>query len=470
MSFTPSEDGDIDFVLEAPPLTGEINLENNIRTKSVRIRREQMRVLLAERGPRWEYRHLKAILERDPTIDLRTVLQEADIAHQQEDRTALPAFPASRQDLFGFDVVILGDLDLQYLHPGVLADLREFVRERGGGLILIAGERHNPFDYRGTLLEDLVPVELESVARPGLQDADPTGIRLDPTLAGNSHPLFQLVDDAAANRTVWSELPPLQWALDVSHNKPAAFVLAQRAARRGGSGRQPLIVLQRFGAGEVLFHATDELWQWRKRTEDRYFGRYWLQAVRYLCRARLLGGLRGVELTSDRTVYEQGESVRLRLRFVDRRLLPAHGQSVAVAVERSGGRTETVALQPTESAAALYEGTLPQVASGTYHTWLAEPALGESPPSTDFRVELPQRELRQSGADLADLTRAAQLSGGAAIPFDDLEQLFSRLPPGKALPVAYAEPIPLWSRIEGLLLLAGLLGAEWLLRKRARLV
>jgi hypothetical protein len=470
LSYTPPDDGDYDFVIESPPLPGETNLENNRRKKQIRIRREKIRVLLAERWPRWEYRHLKGVLERDDTIELHTVLQESDLAHQQEDRTALAAFPSARQDLFAYDVVILGDIDLNYLHPGVLADLREFVRERGGGLILIAGERHNPFDFRGTVLEDLVPVELDTITRPGVQNVDLSDIRLEPTLAGNSHAIFQLAEDEAANGRTWSDLPPLQWVLEVPRAKPAAYVLAQRAGRRGSPGRLPVIVLQRFGAGEVLFHATDELWQWRKRTEDLYYGRYWLQSVRFLCRSRLLGGVRGVELTSDRTVYDQGESASLRLRFVDRRLLPPEGQAVVVAVERSGGHTQTVILQSTEQSPAVFEATLAQLTSGAHHVWLAEPALGETPPSTDFRVELPQHELRQRSADLSDLSRAAQQSKGAAIPFDDVEQLFSQLPPGKAQPVANAEPFPLWNRIEGLLLLVALLGTEWLLRKRARLV
>ena len=470
VSFTPRDEGDYEFVVESPPLPGETNLENNVLTKHVRVRREQIRVLLAERGPRWEYRHLKGVLERDEAIELRTVLQESDLTHQQEDRTALAAFPAAREDLFAFDVVILGDIDLKYLHPGALDDLREFVRDRGGGLILIAGERHNPFDFHGTALADLLPFDVETMTRPGPSPADAAGLRLEPTLAGSSHPIFQLAGDEAGSRRVWSELPPLHWALNVPDTKPAAYVLAQGAVRRSGPGKPPVIVLQRFGAGEVLFHASDELWQWRKRTEDLYYGRYWLQAVRFLSRSRLLGGVRGVELTTDRTLYEQGDAARLRVRFVDRRLMPGDGQPVGIAVERSGGRTETVALQSTPQSPTVYEGTLPLLAAGAYHAWLAEPALGESPPSTDFRAELPRRELQLRSADRADLTRAAELSGGAAIPFDDIEQLLTRLPPGSAVPVASAEPFALWSRWEALLLLAGLLGSEWLLRKRVRLI
>jgi uncharacterized membrane protein len=470
MSFTPPEEGDYEFVLESPPLPGETNLDNNVRTANVRIRREEIRVLLAERRPRWEYRHLKGVLERDDTIELHTVLQESDLTHQEEDRTALAAFPSARDDLFAYDVVILGDLDLSYLHPGALADLREFVREHGGGLILIAGARHNPVDFGRTAVADLLPVQLDAIAPAALPNADPAGIRLEPTLTGRHHPIFQLAASEAANRQVWSELPPLQWALESAHAKPGAHVLAQQPPRRGGTSRHPVIVLQRFGAGEVLFHATDELWQWRKRTEDLYYGRYWLQAVRYLCRSRLLGGMRGAELTSDRTTYDRGDAVQLRLRFVDGRLLPTDRATVTVAVERRGGRTESVTLQSSEQTPAVFEATLTHLQPGTYRAWLAEPALGETPPATDFAVELPRRELQQRSADLPDLNRAGQLSGGATIRFDDVDELFSRLPLGQSVPVANAELFPIWSRFEGLLLLVALLAAEWLLRKRARLV
>jgi hypothetical protein len=85
-------------------------------------------------------------------------------------------------------------------------------------------------------------------------------------------------------------------------------------------------------------------------------------------------------------------------------------------------------------------------------------------------VEAPRRELLQRSADLADLARAAESSGGAAFTPADADQLVGRLPRGQAVPVANAEAVSLWSRGEFLVLFVVLLGAEWLFRKRARLV
>ena len=167
LSFTPEYEGDHELIVAAEPHAEERNRDNNVLRRRIHVRQGQFRVLLIERAPRWEYRHLKAVLERDPNIELRTVLQESDLDHQREDRTALSGFPATRADLFAYDAVILGDIDLQYLNPGALELVREFVATRGGGLILIAGESNNPSAFRGTPLESLIPVELtDEVAEP----------------------------------------------------------------------------------------------------------------------------------------------------------------------------------------------------------------------------------------------------------------------------------------------------------------
>jgi hypothetical protein len=130
----------------------------------VSVRRTKIRVLLVERAPRWEFRHLKPLLERDEMIELKTVLQDSDLDFVKEDRTALAGFPTQQDELEKFDVVILGDVDLAFFNPQSLAHLRSFVSEQGGGLLLIAGEKHNPKSFLGTPLEVLCPVDLETLS------------------------------------------------------------------------------------------------------------------------------------------------------------------------------------------------------------------------------------------------------------------------------------------------------------------
>ena len=41
-----------------------------------------------------------------------------------------------------------------------LKDLADFVRERGGGLLMIVGERYAPFAYKDSPLKDVLPIDI----------------------------------------------------------------------------------------------------------------------------------------------------------------------------------------------------------------------------------------------------------------------------------------------------------------------
>lgn len=466
MSYTPAEEGTYVFNINAPGLVGETNLENNRLQQTVRVRSEQIRVLLVERAPRWEYRHLKSVLERDSTVDLHTVLQESDLSFEQEDRTALDRFPATVEELFRYDVVIFGDVDLDYLNPGALENLAEFVSQRGGGMIFIAGERYDPSSYGGSPLEDLLPFDVDSVTLP---TGPPTeSFRLELTRAGAASPIFQL--GARDPVETWGRLPGMYWWIAVARRKPGASVLAVHPTRHSDSGRFPIIMLQRVGSGQVLFHATDELWQLRRRREDTFYGRYWSQAVRFLARARLLSGNRGVEMASDRSVYRSGEPVRVRARFIDPGALPAPGEAVTAVVERQGGGKTEVPLNLHEAGSDVFEGLLRPPQPGHYHVWLATPASGDNPAACDFQVDIADEELSRRETAVRDLERAAELSGGQFFSITDVDELQDVLPSGDPVTLSRGRMIPLWDRWEVLLLFVGVLTAEWLLRKRGRLV
>lgn len=458
LAFTPSEEGDCELVITALPIPAEINRENNVLRRRVQARQDRIRVLFVERAPRWEYRHLKAVLERDPNVELRTVLQESDLDHQREDRTALPGFPATRDDLNSYDVVILGDVDLRYLNPGALDLVREFVGTEGGGLILIAGEQHNPAAFLGTPLEPLVPVLPANLRTSSTPDR---AFRVAPARSSSDHPLLRLGD---GSRTVqfWERLPSLHWAFDAEVRQPGGIVVATRAPP---DQRAAVIVQQRYGAGQVLFHATDELWRWRRRVEDRYYGRYWRQAVRYFCKVRRLGRDGIGELTTDRSSYRQGETVQFHLRSTDLARMPDSQDVLSVIVERRSGPRQSVALTPSSESPGDLTGSVPSLPPGDYHAWLAGGTAGGRAPTCEFTVEVPRRELLQQAAELRDLQQAARITGGEAVPIEDVGTLPLRLPHGQSNAVLSSEAIPLWVRGELLLLFVGFLAVDWMFRR-----
>lgn len=474
ITWIPEEAGDYEFVLEAKPKSTEVDRTNNSEIRQVSVREGRIRVLLIDSAPRWEYRELKVLLERERTVELHTVLQDADLQYADQDATAQPLrgrFPVSRDQLFAYDTVIFGDVNLQYLSPSILENLSDFVGEAGGGLIMIAGSQFNPVTYDETPLETLLPIDLEGVVVPPPTEPIVTPFQPQLTLEGlKSTPIFRFDEDEKDSLAIWKKLPGFHWMIAAPTIKPGAVVFAEHPTRMGTERRLPVIAMQRFGAGKVIFHATDETWSWRRRVGDLYFGRYWVQTIRYLSRSRLLGQSKSAELKSDRLVYNRGDKVTLRVRFFNEEEIPTGDDPVEVVVERRGADTQTISLTKVPQAPNAFEGQLRRPAEGTYHAWVARPDFRESPPSADFRVEAPDRELRIRGLDKKELAGAARTTGGRYYSLAAAASLPDDLPRGRPVPIQSEEPIRLWARWEILLLFAVLLTAEWLLRKRLRLV
>ncbi len=471
LTYTPTTEGRFEYVLEANPLEGERNRENNVEKRTVVVREERLRVLLVDGGPRYEFRFVKHVLERERTIELHTVLQEADPEYVVDDRTALEHFPVRREDLAEYDVVLFGDVDPGFLGPAVFENLVDFVVEDGGGLLFVAGREFNPLGYRGTPLVELLPFDLETAVAPEPGAAIETGFRPRLTPAGrNGIDVFRFDEDEETSEAIWQTLPELYWMVSTPDTRPGAIVLAERPGP-GGVGRAlPVIVTQQVGAGKVLYQATDDLWLWRQWSGDAVYGRYWVQAIRHLSRARLLDADAGVEITTQRRTFQQGETVQVRVRFRDESLAPLGDAMVSVMVERSGDQRTPLELSRSARFPNVYEGRLPGARAGVHRVWLVRPAVPGSPPTWEYRVETPDREMQETALAWRDLKRAADRTDGRYFTFRDAAGLAKAVPDGNPVRLESRAPIPLWSRWELLALFAALLLAEWLLRKREQLV
>ncbi|MFW6125422.1 MAG: hypothetical protein ACOC46_04670, partial [Pirellulales bacterium] len=373
LTFRPTRVGDFDYVLEARPVPREFQLANNRVGRRISVRDEKVKVLLVESAPRWEFRYLKNLLERDTTVELHTVLQQADPEYAQEDATALPVFPVRREDVFNYDVLIFGDVDPTFLSASVLQNVADFVQEKGGGLLMIAGPRHAPLDYRDTPLETILPIEISTASAPPLDLTITESFQPELTPEGRASPIFRFAAEEAESLRIWRALPGLFWLFEAPNVKPAAVVLATHPSRTGSDGKLPVFVMQFVGAGKCMFHATDDTWRWRYRVGDAFFARFWVQAIRFLSRSKLLGKDRGAELTADRREYRRGEPVNLRVRFTDESLVPLADDGVTVVLERQGHESRRVALERVPTARSIFEGIFTQAAEGSYHAWMASP-------------------------------------------------------------------------------------------------
>jgi hypothetical protein len=271
------------------------------------------------------------------------------------------------------------------------------------------------------------------------------------------HPLFRFVPDEAENQAVWQRLAKLYWSADGCRPKPAAEVLAAKppagaddsAADRGAG--EPLVVQQFVGAGRSMFFGFDETWRWRQREDERRFNQFWVQAVRYLARAR-----QGrVELRTDKqTPYRRGEPIRLTARFPDDQPPPAALQLAKV-----------------EGTRATYEALVTRTPEGAYRFTLTAPVVGSGAPKAESRVLPPPGELDLVRMNQPDLERAAATTRGRFYTLAEADRLVDELP---ALPRVTLNqprpPWPVWNHPALFGLALALVSGEWLLRKRQQLL
>ena len=197
---------------------------------------------------------------------------------------------------------------------------------------------------------------------------------------------------------------------------------------------------------------------------------YWVQTIRYLSRAKLLGKDRSATFSTDRHEYHRGEPVKLRVRFTDERLAPVEDDGVSVVLEQQGGKNERVQLQRLSAGRGVFEGSLVDLTEGRYHAWIATPTLEGSARATDFLVASAGGEFARVEADFALLQAVSAETKGQHFTLSTAGQLKRSLPGGRQVPIETLPPIELWNRWPLLLAFVSLLVVEWLLRKRHAMV
>ncbi|MGZ3485516.1 MAG: VWA domain-containing protein [Isosphaeraceae bacterium] len=467
--YRPKTTGERTFILEIEPKPRELQVENNRIERVVTVRKEKLKVLLVESEPRYEFRYLKNYLEREETIDLGVVLLSSDPEYSEQDRSALPTFPAAKDELFAFDVVIVGDADPGFLSHSQMQNLTEFVTDKGGGILFVAGESFNPLAYRGTPLELLLPIELADARNPTAVGNAINSYRPELTVEGRASPIFRFGKSEADSALIWQGLPDLFWYFEAPRKKPAALVLAEHPTATGSEGKLALDLYQFAGAGKAMFHAFDDTWRWRFRAGDRHFGRFWVQAIRFLARSKLVGQ-RQAEIQTDRRRYERGQPIRLRVRFPNPGLAPAVG-SVTVQIERNGLGPRKVTLNQVPGTRNVFEGALPQTPEGDYDVRLLPPPILDGPiPTATFRVEAPASEFERVQMNEPELLRVAAATGGKFYTPLTADTLLQDLPKPSKVPLDTDPPIPLWNTWPVLSLFLILITLEWVLRKRKQMV
>ena len=110
--------------------------------------------------------------------------------------------PADLGGLAGYDVVVLSDIRAPDLSPGQIDALAAYVRDLGGGLILMGGDRGmGPGGYARTPLEEISPVSFDlKQERRRASLAEVIGIDISGSMGASAggHTKLELANEAAA--------------------------------------------------------------------------------------------------------------------------------------------------------------------------------------------------------------------------------------------------------------------------------
>ena len=465
---------------------------DNFVLHTVRVIDRKIKVLYVEETPRWEFHYLSNALCRDrETMLTHTLLLDADPETPQK-KTNSPEWPPldaaralpPRAKLFEYDVVVLGDVDPRQLGPDdgkdALANLRDFV-ERGGGLIAIAGTRNNPSKYRDTSLAGLLPVVIDRNAErdaemKGSDTANGFGFVLTPD--GEQSPMMNVEGNIETSRDLWRNNANWKqyWSYPALRAKTLAKVLAEsdRPSDKNAYGPRPLIATMLYGRGRTLFIGVDELWRIRYDVGDKYFYRFYGEAVRFLATYKLLGGNKRFKIMTDLETYTLDDPVRISVDVLDRDYDPSRALSQTVKLDMPGsepGRRETVDLVVPQDATekGMFRKTIVPTRPGDYRLTAATDDPKDEAPEKLFHVvqsSLEGRDLLLNEASLREMSGAS--AGGSYLYLSELPGLALK-PHVNKVPTNVHED-EMWDNGWTLAVAVALLATEWLLRKRWRLV
>lgn len=370
--------------------------------------------------------------------------------------------------------------------------LDAFTARHHGGVCWVAGNKHADAYLLATdatfkPLRDLLPVVLERDAVPFAAPerqrahrlaAPPDRLRGRPSdHAVRAHPRRE--------RARWRLLPGIFWSHPVARLK----TLASALALSGDPGRQtldgrrePVLAVQYYGKGRVLYVGFDATWRWRYLRSAHYYDRFWSNTVDFLAAGRL--EKKRVIITTGGTTFDTGSQIRVRVEAYDREFEPLKADTFTVRLtDLATGEATEHTLQASKRGSAaggagpdaaaaregLYEGVILADRTGTFEIRPAADAgvatnwTEEDVAVRQIEIRLPQEEFRRPEANWQAMRELAD-DDARFLRIGEIDKLAALVPPGTVTSVSEV-PRPIWNSLPALLLVGALLLAEWVVRK-----
>ena len=495
LKFTPQEAGTQRFEVHAELGEAEAVPQNNTKTFLLKVTpTKRVKILFVDGKPRYEFGFIKRALKNDPNIQLTDRFLTSPTTDRQffggtrsEAAHTFNFYPNEKEMLFDFDAIILGNVDASEFTRAQLENTLEFVRTRGGGLLMLGGSKslgnhERAESYINTPIAQCLPVELELGSPPaplpprrraistiGSQSGKDNGYKLQLTLDGKVETLMALANSPTENVERWTLLPTLMGYSKVTRAKAGALVLAEHPTDRNEFGNRILIATQNYNAGRVMVFTPHTSWRWRMHTphEDDSYERFWRQVAKWLTTAPK----EHIELDIAKTAYSLKEPVIIEVTATDLQFeLTNNAKLRAIVVDETGKRKE-LKLEQVLGKDGLYTarfipnryGEYTVTATGT----LDGKNLGEQ--QSLFEAKTSYAEFSNAELNVSFLQTLAEGSGGEYYGIEEAAQLVNQIPLVESATSKITD-VDIWDMPLIFGAVIALLGLEWFLRKRGGLV
>jgi hypothetical protein len=468
ITFTPTEAGSFVFTASVSSDTGEQLLANNSRHFPLQVDADAIGVLYIEGFLRYEYKYLKNRLEDDPDVSLVSVVRRTNPERVDLASGETLITPVRLENL---DLVILGDMEGDYLSEGEYEALKNWIDE-GHALLVLGGYHSFGADgFHNTPLAKVLPVVFSDNGVE--QSEEPFVLHL--TQYGRQHPIFEISGGSVNDVALWNTAPQLLGSSLVARAKASAEVLAVNLNVKIDGEPAVVIATGRYGSGRAMVVTADTTWRWTRLMRvagksDTLYSRFWSQTIRWLTGRDIEEKRSQLVVNTNRPDYEVGKEVSIRVqRQAD--LQSGDTGSVAVEVVDEVGKRIPIEVRSGSAEPNLFMASFYPSSSGRFIVNAALTSEGKTVANqtAEFLVHGSDLELADTGTNRSLLKSLSQKSGGVYLDIEDSSKLVDSIE-RKERRHAGTERTEYWNSSFLFLLFIAAVSGEWILRRKNHLV
>lgn len=449
------------YNIDIPAIKGEVFTENNKDVWNVYVKKTpDTKILFLCHTLGYDYMFLRSLKEKlnfqfaaaiktSPQTYIRQIIEGMDNLEN--------GFPETKEDLFKYNIILLYNVNFGNFSKEQLTWINEFVKVKGGGLCVF-GE-NTGYLAKDFALKDILPVEVDAEAPKA------GAYKFKVTDEGNAHEILSSADPRTFKDLAKNESISFESYTNIKNVKAGAVVLADILDTEK-KREVPFLVAQQSGFGRVFYIGTGGLWKWKMliNHESNVYESFWKQTILWLTVQTLHEG--GISIKFDKSSHFLGDTSNIDIECFDENNNVIKDANLKGKSEKSGGPAGQI--QIINQSNGKYLGKFELKTAGL-HKITVEGSAGGKPlraASALIYVKNNDLEFKETTINEPLLKKLAGFSNGEYFKLEELDKLYGKMDESVEARVNKTINRDLWDNPLLILLLLGLLSAEWVLRKR----